>query len=75
MRVTAVVVAWNPGADRIDRCLRALREQDYDDLEVVVGTVSSGVVAYELPNSANARVLWGTGRGSYRRTGTPPPSP
>ena len=45
------------------------------DLEVVVGTVSSGVVAYELPNSANARVLWGTGRGSYRRTGTPPPSP
>ncbi len=45
------------------------------DLEVVVGTVSSGVVAYELPNSANARVLWGTGRGNYRRTGTPPPSP
>jgi VCBS repeat protein len=42
------------------------------DLEVVVGTSASGVVAYDLPNSANARVLWGTGRGSYRRTGTPP---
>ena len=43
------------------------------DLEVVVGTVSSGAVAYDLPNSANARVLWGTGRGNYQRTGTPPP--
>ena len=41
------------------------------DLEVVVGTVASGVVAYDLPNTANARVLWGTGRGSYRRAGTP----
>ena len=39
------------------------------DLEVVVGTIASGVVAYDLPNTANARVLWGTGRGSYRRTG------
>ena len=39
------------------------------DLEVVVGTVASGVVAYDLPGTANARILWGTGRGSYRRTG------
>ena len=39
------------------------------DLEVVVGTVASGVVAYDLPNTASARVLWGTGRGSYQRTG------
>jgi uncharacterized repeat protein (TIGR01451 family) len=39
------------------------------ELEVVVGTIGSGVVAYDLPNTANARVLWGTGRGSYRRTG------
>jgi hypothetical protein len=39
------------------------------DLELVVGTVASGVVAYELPNTANARVLWGTGRGNYQRTG------
>ena len=36
MRVTAVVVAWNAGPDRIDGCLRALREQDHEDLEVVV---------------------------------------
>jgi uncharacterized repeat protein (TIGR01451 family) len=43
------------------------------DLEVVVGTVSSGLVAYDLPGSANARVLWGTGRGSFLRTGAQPP--
>ncbi|HYF61481.1 MAG TPA: VCBS repeat-containing protein [Herpetosiphonaceae bacterium] len=39
------------------------------DLEVVVGTAASGVVAYDLPGSAAARILWGTGRGSYERTG------
>jgi FG-GAP-like repeat len=39
------------------------------DLEVVLGTVSSGVVVYDLPGSASARVLWGTGRGNMRRTG------
>src|SRR5439155_1120466 len=39
------------------------------DLELVIGTVTSGVVAYDLPNTANARVLWSTGRGSYARTG------
>jgi hypothetical protein len=39
------------------------------DLEVVVGTTASGAVAYDLPGTANARVLWRTGRGGYRRTG------
>lgn len=39
------------------------------DLELVIGTVSSGVVAYDLPDTSQARVLWGTGRGSYLRTG------
>lgn len=39
------------------------------DMEVVVGTVSSGAVAYDLPGSANARCLWCTGRGSLLRTG------
>lgn len=42
------------------------------DLELVIGTVSSGVVAYDLPGTANARVLWGTGRGSFKRTGLSP---
>ena len=39
------------------------------ELEVIVGTVSSGVVVYDLPGTGNARVLWGTGRGSLRRRG------
>jgi hypothetical protein len=43
------------------------------DLELVAGTTSSGVVAYDLPNTPNARILWGTGRGGYRRAGVPDP--
>lgn len=42
------------------------------DLEVVLNTAHSGLVAYDLPNTADARVLWGTGRGSYQRTGSLP---
>jgi Calx-beta domain/FG-GAP-like repeat len=45
------------------------------DLEVVVGTSNSGVVAYDLPGTANARVLWGTGRGNIQRTGALPATP
>jgi hypothetical protein len=41
------------------------------DLELVTQTAHSGVVAFDLPGTARARVLWGTGRGSYRRNGTP----
>jgi uncharacterized repeat protein (TIGR01451 family) len=40
------------------------------DLEIVLNTANSGVVAYDLPGTANARVLWGTGRGNYQRTGS-----
>lgn len=32
------------------------------NLEIVVNTVYSGFVAYEVPDSANARILWQTGR-------------
>lgn len=39
------------------------------DLELVAGTAQSGVVAWDLPGSANARVLWATGRGSLQRSG------
>ncbi len=39
------------------------------DLEVVLLTASSGVVAYDLPGTANASILWGTGRGDYQRDG------
>jgi len=39
------------------------------DLELVVLTAHSGVVAYDLPGTANARILWGTGRGGFSRSG------
>lgn len=37
------------------------------DLEVVINTAHSGVVSYDLPGTANARILWGTGRGDFTR--------
>lgn len=37
------------------------------DLEVLINTAYAGVVVYDLPGTAYARILWGTGRGSYRR--------
>lgn len=40
------------------------------DLEVVLNTVRSGVVAYDLPGTAVARILWGTGRWNYQRSGS-----
>jgi hypothetical protein len=43
------------------------------DLELVAGTARSGVVAYDLPNTAGARVLWSTGRGSVKRSGVAKP--
>jgi hypothetical protein len=42
------------------------------DLEVVLNTAHSGLVAYDLPGTASARILWGTGRGNYQRTGSNP---
>lgn len=42
------------------------------ELEAVLGTVASGAVVYDLPGTGNARVLWGTGRGTVRRTGAAP---
>src|SRR4051812_10029579 len=43
------------------------------DLELVVATASAGMVAYDLPGSANARVLGAPGRGSFLRPGAQPP--
>lgn len=40
------------------------------DLEVVINTAYAGVVAYDLKGTANARILWGTGRGNYLRSGS-----
>jgi uncharacterized repeat protein (TIGR01451 family) len=39
------------------------------DLEVVLNTAHSGLVAYDLPGTSSAHILWGTGRGNYQRTG------
>jgi hypothetical protein len=39
------------------------------ELEIVLNTAHSGFVAYDLPGTSNARVLWGTGRGSHLRDG------
>ncbi len=41
------------------------------DLEVVIGTAHTGLVAYDLPGSKEAQVLWSTGRGSSLRAGHP----
>jgi hypothetical protein len=43
------------------------------DLEVVINTAHSGFVAYDLPGTAGARILWQTGRGNYRRNGVGAP--
>jgi hypothetical protein len=40
------------------------------DLEVILVTADSGVVAYDLPGSSHARILWATGRGNFQRSGS-----
>jgi hypothetical protein len=42
------------------------------DYELVFGTVHSGLVAYDLPGTAAARIRWGTGRGGMLRTALAP---
>jgi len=43
-------------------------------LEVVVNTAHTGLLAYEIPGSANARLLWPTGRGNRARSAPEPAS-
>jgi uncharacterized repeat protein (TIGR01451 family) len=55
---------WNGG-----QAAPTLDDIDGDgELEAVLNTAHSGLVAYDLPGTANARVLWGTGRWNYQRT-------
>lgn len=42
------------------------------DLELVLTTAHSGIVAYDLPGTQNAVVFWETGRGNVLRTGSSP---
>jgi hypothetical protein len=61
----AVSGNWNGGL-----AAPTLGDVDGDgELEVVINTAGSGVVVYDLPGTRNARVLWGTGRGSFQRDG------
>ncbi len=58
------------GADKSTSVNVAPLDIDGDpDLELVLQTAYSGVVTYDLPGSAQARVQWGTGRGSYLLNG------
>lgn len=58
-------ITWNGGM-----AAPTLANVDSDpDLELIVNTAYSGVVVYDLPFTASARVLWGTGRGDYNRDG------
>lgn len=62
---------WNGGLSA-----PAIAQIDADpEFEVVIGTSKSGVVAYQIPGSANARVLWGTARGNLLRNGLAPANP
>lgn len=64
-----------PRSGSVNGALAAPTLADIDgdgELEVVVNTIASGAVAYDLPGSRQARILWGTGRGNLQRTGTPP---
>lgn len=62
---------WNGGL-----AAPTLAQLDADpDLELVINTSFSGAVAYDLPGSAQARVLWGTGRGNLLRNGVAPAPP
>jgi hypothetical protein len=42
---------------------------DDADMELVLNTAHSGIVVYDLPDTSNAHILWGTGRGSFLRNG------
>jgi outer membrane protein assembly factor BamB len=39
------------------------------DLEVIINSINSGVLVYDLPHTSGAHILWGTGRGSFLRDG------
>ncbi len=59
---------WNGGL-----AAPTLADIDGDgELEAVVNTSATGMVAYDLPGTWKAIVLWGTGRGSYLRQGQTP---
>jgi uncharacterized repeat protein (TIGR01451 family) len=72
--IQSVDLPWD-ASDRRGGSLAAPTIANIDtdlDMELVVGTINKGLVAYDLGGSSGARILWGTGRGSYQRTGLAP---
>jgi hypothetical protein len=66
-------LSWSPGSWNGGLAAPTVANIDTDaDYELVVGTSHSGLVAYDLPGTARARLRWPTGRGTQRRTGVPP---
>jgi hypothetical protein len=58
-------IDWNGGM-----AAPTLADIDGDgELDLIVNTAYSGVVAYDLPGTSSAKVQWGTGRGSFQRDG------
>ncbi len=39
------------------------------EIEILIGSTHNGLLAYDVPGSSQAGILWGTGRGSDQRTG------
>ena len=61
----AVNGGWNGGL-----AAPTLANIDLDpDLELVLLSAHAGVIAYDLPESQGATILWATGRGSWLRSG------
>jgi hypothetical protein len=59
-------VTWNGGL-----AAPTLADVDGDpDLELIINTAYAGVVVYDLPGTAGARLLWRTGRGNFQRDGS-----
>jgi hypothetical protein len=74
-RVHEVALPAPAGGGRWNGALGAPTLANLDagpELEVLVGTVATGVVAYRIPGSTAAGIRWGTGRGNVRRDGTGP---
>jgi hypothetical protein len=50
-----------------------LADVDKDgELEIVLNTAHAGIVVYDLPGTAGAKILWQTSRGNFGRTGEAP---
>jgi len=71
LQIVSLPAAYGGGDYNGSLAAPTLANIDSDsDLEVVLNTVNSGLIAYDLPGTAGARIIWGTGRGNYQRSGS-----